>query len=644
MFRPARMKKMTAVVYGGDIDDVLSGLGGLSAVQVYDAGESLGGEEAYGRITHVLRRVSSFVSDWSKPESVRSPALGDGVVKEAEDALSTAEEESKGVASRFENAAQRIAQLEAVQKQLRLLKEMGLNAAWLKEGRSLYVKSGLIDAADLALLTGVLDDRTKGGFIIQSSGEERLLVVAAVASSDRQHLDHAFSAVRFEPLNIPSDASDTSEAVKKTEKEIKETQKEYAEAEAALTAFRRSKAPQLFGLKSALEFEHKLAEAKSKMGSTKHLRIIKGWVPSKKAEAVEEAIKAATKKAYILRFEDPAKEELVPTSLDNPGFTKQFESITREFGLPYYGEVDPTLFIAFSFPLIFGMMYGDVGHGLIIALAGLFVRRRTGGLNMGTVILLCGASSMVFGALYGSYFGKEDFIHGLLFSPLELVKEGKTKTVVGYALAVGVIQMGLGLVLSTVNRASNLGLKNTALGSLGRALLFVGVVSLITVLFGFPIPAFTLVSAIPLPLIGLIGVVLPIGLITLEEVIHASHHHPSLMGLAGAAGNGAFEAADSMIMFLSNTISYSRIFILVLIHGLVSEVIFTIGKLVSAIPLVGAALNLAVVIGGTVALLLALEGLVVYIHTIRLHYYEWFTKFYTAGGIEFTPFTLRTLR
>jgi V/A-type H+-transporting ATPase subunit I len=131
-------------------------------------------------------------------------------------------------------------------------------------------------------------------------------------------------------------------------------------------------------------------------------------------------------------------------------------------------------------------------------------------------------------------------------------------------------------------------------------------------------------------------IAVPLVMIILGEIImHLPHFNPKNIG--AGLGQGAFEAFDTALIFMSNSISYSRIFALALVHGGLFLALFEIGKVIKELPMVGFLAWLIFVFVGTMGII-ALESIIVFLHSLRLHYYEWFTKFYAADGIKFAPF------
>lgn len=535
------------------------------------------------------------------------------------------------------------------QATLKSLADLGVDVALLGDSNRVYTVAGLIDRSDLDVLEDTIKDRTKEtGMILKEElkGLRNEVPVVVISPSEyRADVITILAGLRFEKFEVATEDY-TDDALERIETELERIEDSRTQALSQLKLFEQENKAWLVAMKEDLEIEKTIAHAESLMGKTRRVHVLDGWVPAKHLRDVGKRFADITGGATVIRAFDPEPGEDVPVVLENPSIIKPFESITLNFGLPSYNEIDPTLFLAISFPLIFGMMFGDIGHGAVVALFGHYLwkgRRDVTSIDIGRILFTCGLVSVLFGFLYGSFFGVEDVIHPVWTSPIHQVKEGMAKNLIGIALFVGVLQMSLGIVIDAVNRSYTHGFGDTFTGSLGRILLFFGVVTLITKLFGFPIPVFTLLAVLSSKIIGVVGILLPFTLITAEELMHTISNNPKKSELLAAAGHGLFEAADTTIMFLSNTISYARILILVLIHAMVSEVIYTIGELLKAAPYIGLMIYYLFIIGATVILILGLEGLVVYIHTIRLHFYEWFTKFYRAGGTQYMPLKIERI-
>jgi len=416
-----------------------------------------------------------------------------------------------------------------------------------------------------------------------------------------------------------------------------------------------------------VQIEKNTQEIMLNFGKTDRIYVIEGWIPTKDVDDLVEEIENASKGYVVIRIYKPKPDENVPVLLQNPKIFKPFESITNMFGLPSYTEIDPTPIMAVTFPLIFGLMFGDVGHGFVLALAGLgLITLKKGNKslwNFGMILLYCGILAMIFGFLYASVFGNEKILSNLYESwgigrtytiaggetlrALWRIPSHDIEYMIGIALFVGVLHMGVGLIVNAVNNVHEKGF-GTIVHSLSKIWFFCGEVTIIASLFKFKIPFFQDIARM-YPLIGaatltetilnpilLFGIYIPVGLMLMSELIHGLQQF-SIKKLFGLLGEGLFEIFETFSMLLSNTISYSRIAILAVIHAMMCLAIYEIAGIEAISDIF--ILSILIIAGGNI-LVLVLEGLIVFIHTIRLHFYEWFTKFYSSGGIEYTPFRI----
>jgi len=348
---------------------------------------------------------------------------------------------------------------------------------------------------------------------------------------------------------------------------------------------------------------------------------ITGWVPASSQEEIAEKAKEATEGCCEISFADPDPEEEVPSLLNHHRFLKPFEKLVLSFGTPSYNEIDPTWFMMFSFMLVFSFMFSDVGHGLVLATVGLaaFALSRkadqAGGilsyvLQSGGLLIVCGLSGVVGGVLLGEFFGYHvSFLPSkiVLPEPLRIVLPFRTidepMRMFKLALLVGTVHISFGLVLNIVNKL---------LIREFRAAFFEGVcwlwfyVGLMYSIFSYGLNLLALTGS---PIM-LWGILMPMLLMLLGRL--------SIGGL-----DGLVHFVDAVITSVSNTISYLRILALALAHGIISSMILEMG---GHNPIVA-------IIGSLPAL--ALEGLVVFIHSTRLMWVEWFSKFYKGGGKPF---------
>lgn len=377
------------------------------------------------------------------------------------------------------------------------------------------------------------------------------------------------------------------------------------------------------------------------------------WVPKEKLNTVIEAIDKYSDQLSIYEvIEDLERlEEKPPTLINEKSKLGGFAALTRGFGIPMYGEVDPSIFMMITFPIFFGIMFGDVGHGLIFLTASLYIlyikKKQISVPDIfkpvvqgADILIICAISSIFFGFLYGEFLGSNEWfrmltqiegkpIYSILgFSGLE-EKAAEHKwfiTLMKLCIYIGMFHIVFGLILDIINKATEKEYKHMISGPV-LWLWFYGTLTTLFVLYDFnpttrvsqllsdvfsaKSPPFLPVS--PLYLFTAPAIVMFIVRIFVE-------------GFTEALG----ETLEHLIASISNTISYLRIFAFNLVHWAISQ-IGLMGKgsiyILISLPL-------------ATFLIMTLELLATFMQALRLHWVEWFLKFYRGEGYIFKPFQL----
>lgn len=363
--------------------------------------------------------------------------------------------------------------------------------------------------------------------------------------------------------------------------------------------------------------------------------ILCGWMSEKDAEAFRKETEEDENVYCVTEDIQRSVDSPPPTRLKNPPLIRPFEMFTKMYGLPAYNELDPTVFIALTYALIFGAMFGDVGQGLVLAAGGFLVSRFTKK-PLAAIIGYAGIFSVLFGFLYGSLFGFEDILPALWLRPasseamVNLPFIGKINTIFVVTIVFG---MGLNLLVMIFHIISSLKAKDTADTWFDHnglsGLIFYGAAVTVILLFmtGHSLPG-GLVLAL------MFGV--PLILIALKEPLSRLLNRQKEQ-----AGSGAvmfvvqtfFELFEVLLSYFSNTLSFIRIGAFAVSHAAMMEVVMMLAGAESGSP------NWAVVVFGNL-FVCGLEGLIVGIQVLRLEYYELFSRFYKGSGRDFRPFSL----
>jgi V/A-type H+-transporting ATPase subunit I len=340
--------------------------------------------------------------------------------------------------------------------------------------------------------------------------------------------------------------------------------------------------------------------------------------------------------------EEEEKEDLrekAPIIYKHNIFFRPFETLVRLYGVPSYSEVDPTYFLAITFPLLFGLMFGDVGHGLVLIITGIigriiFRKKSEDFKNLCFIIVYCGFGAIIGGFLYGEFFGQDLIINGvvwrLFYNPLEDVMQ-----IFYLAIIIGIFQINLGWFIQLINYWKSKRKFLAISDSLLKILLLSGG-ALLIFNWGFHITQW-LSSPFPilLPLI-------PGLLLIISKPIGKSLHVASYLkeeSYGGLIGEGSIEAFETFLSILSNVFSYARILALAMAHIGLMIAIEAMANLIPADTLITEIIKIIGLILGNM-IVIVLESLIVFIHNLRLHFYEFFSKFYQGTGKIFTPFEI----
>jgi len=373
-----------------------------------------------------------------------------------------------------------------------------------------------------------------------------------------------------------------------------------------------------------LSIETQKAEAPLRFATTKNAFIVEGWVPTKDLEPVQRDMDRATNGHVIVAVDTSEAEDVekVPVALKNPLPSRPLEVLIKAFSIPKYDEIDPTTLMTFMYPFLFGIMLGDIGYGAVVIALGLLVSRRVkskGIRDLAVIGIYAGVLSIIFGFIFNEFFGVEVFGNrGLLtFIQYPVIPRLDNVLILLIAtLVIGLLMLSLGFVLGFVNEYRQHGLKHAVFAKVSWLCMLWGGVLVITLI----LPPLTSRTGIQLS-VGLVGglAVAVIGFVLL------------------IMGEGVIGIAE-LPSLLSNVLSYSRL----LSIGISSAgIALAVNKLSYALFLSKGGVFiifgvLMLLVGHAVNTVLGIldSGL----QALRLHYVEFFTKFYRGGGIKYKPF------
>ena len=448
-----------------------------------------------------------------------------------------------------------------------------------------------------------------------SGGQAHVVIVGPRGTKDA-HLSPVLDAAGFQALAIPPgmthEPNKLREELAARRVQTRDTRKGLQDTLAAWSSGFRERLDQA---REILALAEPFVDLDPSIRSLGHLAFVAGWVPARDVAGIEGRLRESLQHPFQLESRDPLPEEraFVPTLASKARLLAPFATLVKQYGIPRYGEIDPTPLFALTFILMFGMMFGDVGQGAVIALAAWLLRRK---LKRFTLFgMLVGLSSVGFGFLFGSAFGYEHLIDPLWLSPLS-----DPIYMLTVALGWGVVFLVTACLLTIYNRF--------AVGHvLGAIFEHHGLINLVfyLALVGGGLRFYQTGQ------IGWTAILLLVGSLAALAVFRWRELTAPLSEKILVV---VIETLETIIGYVSNTLSFLRVAAFSLNHVALSIAIFTLADMM------GTAGHWITVILGNL-FILVLEGGIVMIQVMRLEYYEGFSRYFFGDGHEFTPLRLR---
>lgn len=500
---------------------------------------------------------------------------------------------------------------------------------------------GRISRLYLNKLRSYVNEEIDTVFYSSKEDEQYVWGIYFVPESEVRRVDAVYSSLHFERFFVPNEYEGVPhEVYQKMKEEIRSLDERIADCSEKLHRTLEKSGDELLMIREKLSslssnFDvRKLAACTAGDEKDPTYYILCGWMSKKDADAFIKAV--ANDKDLHCTVENPEdqSQHRPPTKLKNPKLAKPFEMFVRMYGLPEYHEMDPTIFVALTYAFIFGAMFGDVGQGLCLMAGGLLLYRIKH-MDLAGCISLAGVFSIVFGFLYGSFFGFEDVIPALWLKPKEAMASlpfiGTLNTVFVVAIAFGMFLILLTMIFHIINGIREKDVEGTVFDTNGIAgFVFYGAVAAVILLFmtGHALPAAgVLVVMFVIPLIA-IAFKEPLGKLVQKK----ADVMPKEKGMFLLTS--FFELFEVILSYFSNTLSFVRIGAFAVSHAAMMEVVLMLAGYTGG-GLAGT--NWIVVVLGNV-FVCAMEGLIVGIQVLRLEYYEMFSRFYKGGGRPFVPF------
>ena len=654
MFLPERMDQINVLVFESELDAVASAivrLGILHLVQLDDQeqwAENLRNFEAadlrfkidslQSRLAVIMRDL--VIVDSSLRPGETAPEISMGDLAAIENFVASVEVSMQSPVGRRTEIKRKLDRMEAIASEVAPFLDLGLPL----ERRAysfLVIHYGEVRTENLELIREKIAPLAAVVFPIAKHGKNDLVVLIGL-KSDRLKLKRILTEASFDEVEVAEELrKEIPEVTGELGKQIETLKDDLAAVGAELVEVRERNVSKITEYYRSLRVAALLLKFKNFLKRTKKTYIFSGWIPANERKTVEREIMSAAKGRAIIEVHSP--EELssvqsgrikVPVLLKHPAFFKPFEMLLSSYGLPDYKVIDPTLFMAVTFLFMFGMMFGDVGHGAVLVGLGLLLHHRAENKAssmalFGRLAMYCGGSSIIFGFLFGSLFGLEKTLPHIWLKPMNNVMYF-FKVAIYYGI--GVIMLGIAFnVINSIRTRNFKGLVFDHAGLLVAIMYWAGIIAVSVFLSNEPIPLQLLLYAVGIPIL----------LIFLKEPIMAAvgHRHVHFEGGIGMyIFESLIEVVEIFTGYLANTVSFIRVAAFSLAHVGLFIAVFSLADMVKGAS--GGVIYAGLIhVLGNVGII-ALEGLIVSIQAIRLEYYEFFGKFFVSGGVAYQPLGL----
>ncbi len=653
MLLPAKMKRVEIIVHKDHYDPVMRYLREARVLELLDVKDMIKGydgavspcptSERLYRLVTLGSKIGNLTNTLQLSPNTAGPvqvsgSLAEDQIRDIEGRVSSLEAELTALSSEIQ-AAEKITQFADTGLGVSIKEIMKITDINAPEGRHRLeeIVSRILDTLappeiEQAVALGQTIDRKDVGSSIRRAITEQVAHAVAAHQGEAaviKTLSQALAlkivpgstakALRFEPESRVEKSRDLAIDLNLKVKEL---------------ASRNSEWLQVDG--ERVNAERVLEEAKGLCGKTESTYVIEGWLPVNIIPELQQKLGKVSDGHCVVQ--DWSKRGS-PTLLRNPRGTGLFQRLTLGFGTPTSSEIDPTVLWTVTYPLFFGLMFGDVGHGLLVFVVSailMYAKRRGtrypeqsfGGLgslfNMildgSGLLMLGGAAAIVFGLLYGTFMGSEQWFVELtkLPSPLWFNPFKQPTKLLKVSIIIGIVHVSSGLILDIVNKVRNREYDELLAGP-GLWLWFYLTFGYLVLAHGFRLISYVL-SNLPIVL-AMLGI-------------------PALLMLVAKARiEGPFEGVghwmESMFASISHTISYIRIMAMKMIHDVFS--ILFLGILFATPIYIGAPVFALL----TIIMILVLETAFVFLQDLRLHWVEWFLKFYSGSGVAFRPFGIQ---
>lgn len=601
-----------ATPYTGKLSSLLMKTNGISEL----LGNSL--SEGHGLKDTLMSFISPDLPVPKEVEKLDTPAF----IEKAEDILAQVESKTSVIEGKLAALDTETSELMSNKSLAKRLSNFDMDLALLKDSKYTSATVGRINAESTSEIKNNLSNLTDefDVFTVPMDDDDNVIIVIVTL---KEFSDDVYSTLRkfdFEKIEIGDVEGTPQQIISKADSRLLTIESERTAVKSELKAVAEQWDDEILALKEQLENEKEKNEILSSFVQTKDAYVLEAWVPVKDYDKVEQLVEKSSDGhcAFETIEIEGTDDENVPILQQNGWYSKPFEFLVDMYSPLRYNEIDPTLFVAISFPFFFGFCLTDAFYGLFVSLIGVVLVRGIGKIkesmrSFGWILIWSGLWAVILGLLTNGFIG--DFperIAGFrlptVFAPVEAFKHPDTILLI--AIAVGIVYTNLGFIVGAIDNIRYGNVKE-AIGS--QICWFVFEAGIIFIALGFLVPA-----------IGMIGMILGgiLILVTIGMLVWA---------------NGAYGVMD-IFGYMGDILSYARLLALCLATGGIAMTVNILAVMLdNMVPYAGVVLAILIFIFGHIANF-AFQVLGAFINSLRLNYVEFFSQFFMSGKAKFEAF------
>ena len=526
----------------------------------------------------------------------------------------------KAKINKLKEVNEKLTKLENIEKNYELFSNINVDLTELSRLEYFDVKFGILDKAGRYRIKKNYSNLLSVIFHVSSSGDDEIYM-AIYPKDAANSMETILKSVNFREVDILKGGSGTlKETIENFEKEKKFLQDKKANILEYRDNLIKNDSDSIKKILARTLVEENIENVKKYMLRSKNYFYLSAYIGVSDIDDMKERL--SKYKGLKVEFLDPKDLNLKPpTKLKNNFFFRPFEQLVQMYGIPSYDEVDPTVFFGISYMLLFGSMFGDLGQGLVFILLGFYLGKNKNK-DFGELLKRMGLASSFFGLMYGSVFGNEKLLPAIWIRPFESIDQ----TLV-YAIGFGLVLLVFSYIIGFINKIRIKEYEEALFSKEGLAG-FVVFISMLDLGLNFMGGKGFLPNKIA-TIAMLVALLLMIFKRPIYQLLSGQKLAYEDSDATGYYIQGAFSLLEALLTILSNIISFIRVGAFAINHVGLFLAFKTVGQMTGS----GFWNIVALIIGNIV--IISLEGLIVFIQSLRLEYYEMFSKYFLGEGYEF---------